>query len=77
MPETDGRVNILGLTRSAFESLAGRGGRSRALGRIYRRAFTEGRLEPGGEAIDKETATDLAARVRRGRSSRDRPRAQF
>jgi hypothetical protein len=28
MPETDGRVNILGLTRSAFEALAGRGGRT-------------------------------------------------
>jgi hypothetical protein len=34
MPETDGRVNILGLTRPAFEALAGRGGRSRALGRL-------------------------------------------
>jgi hypothetical protein len=38
MPETDGRVNILGLTRPAFEALAGRGIPSRALGRIYKRA---------------------------------------
>ena len=63
MPETDGRVNILGLTRPAFEALAGRGGRSRALGRVYRRAFAEGRFEPGSEAIAKRTAADLADRV--------------
>ncbi len=63
MPETDGRVNILGLTRPAFEALAGRGGRSRALGRLYRRAFAEGRFEPGSEAIARETAAALAARV--------------
>jgi 23S rRNA (adenine2503-C2)-methyltransferase len=63
MPETDGRVNILGLTRPAFEASAGRVGRSRALGRVYRRAFAEGRFEPGSEAIAKETAADLAARV--------------
>jgi len=63
MPETDGRVNILGLTRRAFESFAGGGGRSRALGRLYRRAFAEGRFEPGSEAIGRETASALAARV--------------
>ena len=63
MPETDGRVNILGLTRPVFEAMAGRGGRSRALGRLYRRAFAEGRFEPGSEAIAKKTAADLAARV--------------
>ena len=63
MPETDGRVNILGLTRPAFEALAGRGGSSRALGRLYSRAFAEGRFEPGSEAIAKETAAALAARV--------------
>lgn len=63
MPETDGRVNILGLTRPAFEALAGRDGRSRALGRLYRRAFAEGRFEPGSEAIARETAAALAARV--------------
>jgi len=63
MPETDGRVNILGLTRSAFEALAGSGGRSRALGRLYRRAFAEGRFEPGSEAIGAKTAAALAARV--------------
>jgi len=63
MPETDGRVNILGLTRPAFEALAGRGGNSRALGRLYRRAFAEGRFEPGSEAIGRKTAADLTARV--------------
>ena len=56
-------MNILGLTRPAFEALAGRGGRSRALGRVYRRAFAEGRFEPGSEAIARETAAALAARV--------------
>ncbi|MBP1659897.1 MAG: rlmN 2 [Candidatus Aminicenantes bacterium] len=63
MPETDGRVNILGLTRPAFEALAGRRGHSRALGRVYRRAFAEGRFEPGAEGIAKATAAALAARV--------------
>jgi 23S rRNA (adenine2503-C2)-methyltransferase len=63
MPETDGRVNILGLTRPAFEAMAGRRGRSRALGRLYRRAFAEGRFEPGTEAIGREAAAALAARV--------------
>ncbi|MBP1769624.1 MAG: putative Fe-S-cluster redox enzyme, Cfr family [Candidatus Aminicenantes bacterium] len=63
MPETDGRANILGLTRSAFEALAGRRGRSRALGRIYRRAFAEGRFEPASEPVGRETAALLAARV--------------
>jgi 23S rRNA (adenine2503-C2)-methyltransferase len=63
MPETEGRVNILGLTRRAFEALAGPVGRSRALGRIYRRAFAEGRFEPEGEAVGKKTAASLAARV--------------
>jgi 23S rRNA (adenine2503-C2)-methyltransferase len=63
MPEADGRVNILGLTRPAFEALAGRGGRSRALRRLYRRAFVEGRFEPGSEAVGRETAAALAARV--------------
>ena len=63
MPETDGRVNILGLTRPAFEVLAGPGGHSRALGRLYRRAFAEGRFEPGSEAIGRETASALATRV--------------
>jgi 23S rRNA (adenine2503-C2)-methyltransferase len=63
MPETAGRVNILGLTRPAFEALAGRGGNSRAMGRLYRRAFAEGRFEPGSEAIGRKTAADLTARV--------------
>lgn len=63
MPETDGRVNILGLTRPAFEALAGGGGHSRALGRLYRRAFAEGRFEPGSEAVGRETAAALGARV--------------
>jgi 23S rRNA (adenine2503-C2)-methyltransferase len=63
MPETEGRVNILGLTRPAFEALAGKGRRSRALGRLYRRAFAEGRFEPGAEPIARETAASLAARV--------------
>jgi 23S rRNA (adenine2503-C2)-methyltransferase len=63
MLETDGRVNILGLTRQAFEALAGPGGSSRALGRLYRRAFAEGRFEPGSEPIGKGKAVDLAARV--------------
>jgi 23S rRNA (adenine2503-C2)-methyltransferase len=62
MPETDERVNILGLTRTAFEALAG-GGRSRALGRLYRRAFAEGRFEPGSEPVGRETAALLAARL--------------
>jgi len=62
MPESDGRVNILGLTRPAFETLSG-GGRSRALGRVYRRAFAEGRFEPGTEPIGREKAAALAARV--------------
>ena len=63
MLETDGRVNILGLTRPAFEAVAGRGGQSRALGRLYRLAFAEGRFEPGSEAIGRKTAADLTARV--------------
>jgi len=64
MPENDGRVNILGLTRSAFEALAGhREGRSRTLGRLYRRAFAEGRFETGSAAIAKGTAAFLAAHV--------------
>jgi 23S rRNA (adenine2503-C2)-methyltransferase len=63
MPETDGRVNILGLTRPAFEALAGRGGTSRAVGRIYRRAFAEGRFEPGSEPVGTEKAAALAALV--------------
>ena len=63
MPETDGRANILGLTRPAFEALAGRSGSSRALGRIYRRAFAEGRFEPGSEAVGKAAAAALSARV--------------
>ena len=63
MPETDGRINILGLTRPAFEALAGGAGRSRALGRLYRRAFAEGRFEPGSEPVGRETAALLAARI--------------
>lgn len=64
MPETDGRANILGLTRPAFEALAGdRGGRSRALGRVYRRAFAEGLFEPGSAAIGRVAAAALAARI--------------
>jgi len=63
MPESEGRANILGLTRRAFESLAGGRGRSLALGRLYRRAFAEGRFDPGSEAIGRETAARLAARV--------------
>jgi 23S rRNA (adenine2503-C2)-methyltransferase len=63
MPETDGRVNILGLTRPDFEALAGCAGRSRTLGRLYRLAFAEGRFEPGSEAIAKKASADLAARV--------------
>ena len=63
MPETGGSVNILGLTRPAFEALAGGAGRSRALGRLYRRAFAEGRFEPGSEAIARKTAASLASRV--------------
>lgn len=62
MPDTDGRVNILGLTRPAFEALAGSGG-SRALGRLYRRAFAEGRFEPESEGIGRKTAAFLATRV--------------
>jgi len=63
MPETDGRLSILGLTRSAFEALAGHGGGSRVLGRIYRRAFAEGRFEPGSEPIGRTKAAALSARV--------------
>ncbi len=63
MPDPDGRVNILGLTRPAFEALAGCGGPSRALVRLYRRAFTEGRFEPGSEAVAKKTAAARSARV--------------
>ena len=63
MPDDDGRVNILGLTRAGFEALAGGGGRSRALGRLYRTALTEGRFEPGSEAISRATAAKLGARV--------------
>jgi 23S rRNA (adenine2503-C2)-methyltransferase len=63
MPETEGRMNILALTRPAFEALAGPGGASRALGRLYRRAFTEGRFEPGSEPIGREKAAALVARV--------------
>ncbi len=64
MPERDGRANILGLTRSAFEALAGgRRGSSRALGRLYRRAFAEGRFEPETGVIGKRASAALAARV--------------
>ncbi len=63
MPETRGRVNILGLSRRAFESLAGRAGRSPALGRLYKRAFAEGRFEPENADVARETAAVLAARV--------------
>jgi 23S rRNA (adenine2503-C2)-methyltransferase len=63
MPQTDGRANILGLTRPAFEALAGRGGPSRALGRLYRRTFAEGRFDPEPEAIGRKAAAGLAARV--------------
>jgi 23S rRNA (adenine2503-C2)-methyltransferase len=63
MPETDGHVNILGLSRPAFEALAGRGRPSRDLGRVYRRAFSEGCFDPWSEAIGRETAASLAARV--------------
>ena len=64
MPETSERANILGLSRSAFEEMAGgRRGRSRALGRLYRRAFAEGRFEPGDAAIGKEASAALEARV--------------
>ena len=37
MPETDGRVEIRGLTRLAFQALAGGDGRTQDLGRLYRR----------------------------------------
>ena len=63
MPETDGRANVLGLTRPAFEALAGGSRRSRALGRLYRRAFAEGRFEPASEGVGRETAAALSARV--------------
>ncbi|MBP7706806.1 MAG: radical SAM protein [Candidatus Aminicenantes bacterium] len=63
MAETGGRVNILGLTRPAFEALAGGGGSSRALGRLYRRAFAEGRFEPAAETVGKAAAAALGARV--------------
>ena len=63
MPETDGRVNILGLSRAAFEALAGRGAPSRALGRLYKKAFATGRIETGSEAIARKTAATVAARV--------------
>lgn len=62
MAENDARLNILGLTRPAFERAAGLGGRSRALGRLYRRAFAEGRFEPGSEAVAGGAAASLAAR---------------
>jgi 23S rRNA (adenine2503-C2)-methyltransferase len=63
MRESEGRVNILGLTRTAFEALAGGSGRSRALGRLYRRAFADGRLEPASEGVGKAAAAAVAARV--------------
>lgn len=63
MAETGGRVNILGLTRPAFEALAGGGGSSQALGRLYRRAFAEGRFEPAAETVGKAAAAALGARV--------------
>ena len=63
MTKADGRTNILGLTRSAFEALSGLGGRSRALGRLYRRAFAEGRFDPAMEPVGRETAARLAALV--------------
>jgi 23S rRNA (adenine2503-C2)-methyltransferase len=64
MPENGARLNILGLTRPSFEALAGgRRGRSRALGRLYRQTFAEGRFEPASAPIGKEAAALLAARV--------------
>jgi len=62
MPAIEERLNILGLTRQGFEEAAGRGGRSRALGRLYKRAFAEGRFEPETAAIARDAAASLAAR---------------
>ena len=62
MAEIEERINILGLSRRAFEEAADLKGRSRALGRLYGQAFAEGRFEPGSAAISREAAARLAAR---------------
>lgn len=53
-------TDILGLTRQAFEEAAGLGpGRSRALGLLYKAAFSTGRFEPGRAAIARDAITSL------------------
>lgn len=60
---SDDRLNILGLSRAAFEEAAGLGpGRSRALGSLYKQVFAEGRFEPESAAIAKDAIALLAAR---------------
>ena len=63
----DGRIDILGLTRQAFEAEAGLGpGRSRALGALYKAAQLEGRFEPGVIGISREAAASLEGRFSLG-----------
>ena len=63
----DGRIDILGLTRQAFEAEAGLGpGRSRALGALYKASQLEGRFEPGTIGISREAAASLEGRFRLG-----------
>jgi len=63
----DRRIDILGLTRQAFEAEAGLGqGRSRALGALYKAVQLEGRFEPGRIGISREAAAGLEARFRLG-----------
>ena len=62
MRDDDARVNILGLTRRAFEERSGLRGHSRALGRIYRQALTEGRLESASAGLSRKSSAALDAR---------------
>ena len=63
MSQRDDRVNILGLSRKAFEEAAGLGpGRARALGLLYKQAFAEGRFEPESAAIAKDAVASLSSR---------------
>lgn len=56
------KTDILGLSRRAFEEAAGLGpGRSKALGLLYKDAFSKGRFEPSGAAIAREAVAVLEA----------------
>lgn len=60
-------IDMLGLTRQAFEAEAGLGpGRSRALGVLYKAAQLEGRFEPHRIGVSREAVASLEDRFRLG-----------